>query len=373
MLYDNIERSKDLSFSGGKIAILRVVKLTHNLEINNQTIVFIHPPKTAGTNIANLIKAISLHSGIIEVRAAVPRAEGVSPNLFMEGSLGGIQAIINDPEKFDCIRRDIKFISGHMPIPKTINEISYFKTKNITYISTMRDPIERELSAANFDFQRKYLEAQDLNSYLLNKTIDNLQTRLFAGEEHMIGKCTDDTLALAQKNIQERFIFVAPSEDVEIVMAILANHFRINDIAYAKAQITGIKIASRENQNLCNQLKEKHHYDLKLYEWVKIQWNTWKTNYIESISENLDDSKDYLVLDQYFPQTKIPQVMKLSEIYQISSNVEMIALLQKHGGVDKSPASVTITDVSNAVANDHQIDQASIGTIGNTTDTHQDL
>jgi hypothetical protein len=43
-------RSKDLSFASNKIAILPQLSLKEKLWQDEDTIIFIHPPKTAGTN-----------------------------------------------------------------------------------------------------------------------------------------------------------------------------------------------------------------------------------------------------------------------------------------------------------------------------------
>ncbi|KKB96340.1 hypothetical protein SZ25_00578 [Candidatus Arcanobacter lacustris] len=324
-----LDRANDLSFASNELKILPIITLKDNVLDPNKPLLFIHPPKTAGTNVANLAKAITIVQETVEVRAVVPKQGGMSPNLFTKGKIGGLKTIIENPNTFDCSTKDIKFISGHMPLPSLENEYNYFHTDGLNYIGIIRDPIERELSSANFDYQRKYVEKDDIEDYILNQAIDNLQTRLIAGEQYMEGECNEQTLEIAKQNILSRFKLVAPSEDVEIVMSLLGNYFKINNIAYARAQVTGIKVVSKENEVLCEALKEKHQYDYSLYQWVREWWKNWKNEHIESIREIKDDSHQYLVLDPYFSQTKKPEFMYLDQIQGFDNNIGLVALQQK--------------------------------------------
>ena len=324
-----IERAADLSFASNKLKILPTVLLKKEFLDPGKPILFIHPPKTAGTNIANLAKAITIEQGTIELRAVVPKQEGKSPNLFIEGKIGGLETVKADPKCFDCSTKDVKFISGHMPLPSLENEYTYFCIEGLNCIGIIRDPVERELSSANFDYQRKYVEDSEIQDYILNKPIDNLQTRLLAGERYMVGECNEETFEAAKQNILSRFKFVAPSEDVEIVMSLLSTHFGMKHVAYARAQVTGIKVVDKTNTELCKALRAKHHYDSFLYQWVREQWKVWKEEYIESIEEVEAYDKQYLVLSPFFSQTKKPELMYLSQIEQFDSQEELIPLQQK--------------------------------------------
>ena len=324
-----IERSNDLSFASGTLKILPSLILRENMWIDENPIVFIHPPKTAGTNVANLAKAITISQNTLELRAVVPKREGVSPNLFDSSSVGGLKTIINNPKNFDCTNKDVKFISGHMPLPSVENEKNYFNLEKLNYVAIIRDPIDRELSSANFDYQRKYVEAQDIQNYIINKPIDNLQTRLLAGENYMSGECNEDTFNEAVKNIRERFIFVAPSEDVEIVMSLISSKFGVDHLAYSRAQITGIKIVDRNDAELCNYLNDKHKFDVRIFNLVKENWNNWKQKYIEDISYNTQSEQKYLVLTPYFSQNKVPEFMNLDQVISFGDNTELVTLQQK--------------------------------------------
>lgn len=322
----NITRHKDLSFSSSKLKILPIVRLNHKILTKNKTIVFIHQSKTAGTNIDYLMKALAEISAFIQERATVPAKEGISPNLFVEGSIGGLSTIYSDPERFDCKNRDIKFISGHIPLPTIQNESAYLKAE-VNYITLVRDPIDRELSLANFAYQRNYIKQEDAVFFILNKTIDNIQTRFLAGEEYMVGECNETTFEAAKQNILNRITLTATTEDVEIVMSILSHHFGFQNIAYSKGQISGMKILTRDNTTLCEELAHKNQFDIRLYDFVKTYWQDWKIQNIEAISDNKNSSVEYLVLVPSFYQTKIVEYMNLNEIEHYGENrseLEMI-------------------------------------------------
>ncbi len=325
----NITRQKDLSFSSPKLQILPKVYLKHEIFAKQTPIVFLHQSKTAGTNVDYLIKALAQDLGFIEERARVPAQEGVSPNLFVEGSIGGLNSIYSDPERFDCKNRDIKFISGHMPLPNLQHESAYFKAQ-VNYITLVRDPIDRELSLANYLYQRNYINQEDAVSFLLEQTIDNIQTRFLAGEEYMVGVCNETTLVAAKQNILNRITLTALTEEVEIVMSILADHFDYQNIAYSKGQISGMKILTRDNATLCEELAHKNQFDIRLYDFVKAYWQDWKTQNIEVISDNKNTSAEYLVLGPSFYQTRIAEYMSLNQIEHYGENISELVILNQN-------------------------------------------
>lgn len=325
----NITRQKDLSFSSSKLQILPKVKLKHEIFAKQTPIVFIHQSKTAGTNVDYLIKALAQDSGFLEERARVPAKEGVSPNLFVEGSIGGLSSIYSDPGRFDCKNRDIKFISGHMPLPTTQHESAYFKTE-VNYITLVRDPIDRELSLANYLYQRNYINQEDAISFLLEQTIDNIQTRFLAGEEYMIEVCNETTFTAAKQNILNRITLTAPTEEVEIVMSILADHFGFQNIAYSKGQISGMKILTRDNATLCEELAHKNQFDIRLYDFVRTYWQDWKNQNIEVILANKNTSAEYLVLGPSFYQTRIAEYMSLNQIEHYGENISELVMINQN-------------------------------------------
>ena len=326
-------RAKNLSFARTKLEILPKIILKQKLWQDNETTIFLHTPKTGGTNLVNLVDAISsMDSDMVVRKVSSPFIEGRSPTLFTEGHLGGLNTITSNISDFNGKEVHLDFISVHMPVPELEVESKVFGDHEIFYISLIRDPIERELSSTNFDFQRGYIEKPDAVSHLLEKAIDNPQTRLLAGVSSMSGECTEITLERAKENIKNRFKFVAPTEDVETVMSIVANHFGIYNVAYARAQITGMKAITTQDPELYAKLALKHKYDLELYDWIKKEWALWKKQNIEIISNKTHSKDAYLTLMPNFYEALNPVIMTLEQIekYNQDNSLEIIPHKEIH-------------------------------------------
>ena len=166
-----------------------------------------------------------------------------------------------------------------------------------------------------FIYQRNFIEKSEIEEFVLLKEIDNLQTRSLAGEEYMSGECDEKTYQKAIENIQNKFAVVVPTEEVDYLLALLANHFDVNDIAYSRAQITGAKVITKDDKELCQKILEKNYYDQKLYEFVKNYWNNWKQNNIESFSDNISPENNYMVItSSFYEGNKKVEYMNLQQI-----------------------------------------------------------
>lgn len=306
----NNERHRHLLFSSNKLEILPVVQIKNEVFVEKRPIVFIQSAKTGSTNIIYLMKAIAQEQNFLQLGYSAPGLMG-SHTTFVEGFLGGLNIIKASPNNCDCSKKNIKFIYSHMPLP----EVNYFNS-NVEYISLVREPLDRALSLVNFLYQRKYLEASEMENYILNIEIDNLQTRFLAGEQYMRGKCTEATFEQAKQNIQNKFSLVAPTEEVRVVMAVLAEHFGVINVASGNSQVTKVKLLNKENTELCDKIKQKDYFDSKLYDFVKENWNLWKEQHIDSVTENRNASSKYMVISSEFYQTRKISYMTLSEIDQ---------------------------------------------------------
>jgi hypothetical protein len=322
------ERHAALSCSRKHIELLPELVLTENIAPQGQ-IIFLHIPKTAGTNLDAIASAMSQKTGKFHYqRLAVPRVPGRSPILITATWLGGLQQLVNKPNLLENIE-DNFFLSGHFPYGLHRHFSSPSK-----YVALFRHPLERELSSANFDYQRKYIEAEQLEFYLMDEMIDNPQVRLIAGTEYMTGVCSAETLAKAKENIERDFLLVAPHEDVNSFIQILASIQGWGIIAYAPLQITREKAVEELNPALTEALMKKHAWDLEFYQWVKERWYQWKEQIIHS-SKVISPDEHILTLMPDFPLTHQAVYLTPSEIdaYNQRQNGELLEISQQHRGL----------------------------------------
>ncbi len=255
---------KDLSYSRSTIHFLPEIVIESPTHC--ERLVFLHIPKTAGTNLDNIFKVFSCIRGDFDYqRLPVPRIQGRSPILITSDWMGGLKQLEDKPHLLSQIPNKI-LLTGHFPYEEIL--------ESCKYITLIRSPLERELSSANFDLQRGYIEEEQIESYLLERMLDNPQTRMIAGKQFMQGPCSEQTFIAAKANIEKNFFLAAPSEDVDLFIQIIAANQGWGPVAYAPMQITKEKISL--NSDLTAALKEKHKWDTELYAWVKDRWESWK-------------------------------------------------------------------------------------------------
>lgn len=284
-----------------------------------------HTSKTGGTNIIYIIKLVFLEKSLEYMESYSSCGLYPSCSFVPEGCLGGVQNIRNNLEYYDLrTKENVQFIVGHMPLPTE----DYFK-KSVSCISIVRDPLDRLLSLGNYLYQRNFIEKEEIENFILSREVDNLQTRALAGEEHMKGECTEAVFQKAVENIQRTFAVVAPTEEVDILFALLANHYGVDDFAYARAQITGAKVISKDNKELCQKILERNSYDKKLHEFVIEYWKLWKEKNIEAISENKSSDNKYMVLSSSFYKEGQVEYMSFDEIngVEAAQGDELIGLV----------------------------------------------
>ncbi|WP_419832946.1 hypothetical protein [Endozoicomonas atrinae] len=164
----------NVSYVSSTITMFKSVDVSDEIrKSGRENIVFIHSPKTAGTNFDYLMKSVSSDSGMVHChRFSVPRQPNVSPNLFKTGSLGGYPS----NETLQTVRAKATqplFLSGHMPTG--LIEECDLKGR---YISVVREPVARALSSINFDYQRGYVSKKDKDITTVRLSINQLQAPL---------------------------------------------------------------------------------------------------------------------------------------------------------------------------------------------------
>lgn len=301
-----IERHGSLSYSRQEIHLLPEVVVEETAPVKR--IIFLHIPQTAGTNVDNIACAVSEFGKQFHYqRLPVPRVPNRSPNLVTPDWIGGLKQLQDQPHLLDAIPESF-LITGLFPYGLH----TYFNVP-CRYVTLVRNPLERELSHANFAYQRGYLSPEEFESYLMERMIDNPQVRLIAGREYMEGCCTEKTLAKAMENIERDFLLVAPSEDVDAFLQILAGVQGWGPLAYAPMQITHKKVVEELNPSLTDHLLQKHQWDLKLYEWVKARWGAYKEKIVLGTKELFPEDRVLTLMPDHL-EARQPRFLSVSEI-----------------------------------------------------------
>ncbi|MGE4313428.1 MAG: hypothetical protein AB7E85_04060 [Pseudobdellovibrionaceae bacterium] len=306
-----MNRHKDLSFSGRRLQIFEPFELTEQAQ--EEQIVFVHPPKTGGTNLSFLATAWSkTQSGFPVHRFAVPRIEGQSPNLITYGWEGGLAAARESLRCDPLMADDFRLVSGHFPYG--LHEMTGLPTR---YVGLIRNPVEREISALNFDYQRGFVDEERALIYLNETMINNPQTRIFAGGtdafacDSNIDMC--DIYDRARKNIRDNFTFVAPTSAAFEAAQALAGLCDMPAFAMPRTQVTGVKLITDISPALRDSLTSRHLFDDYLFADGVHFWEEWKSKNVKGTKPPQDGEKILTLLPD-FARTKTPVFMSREEI-----------------------------------------------------------
>lgn len=324
-------------------------KLTDSSDVKPpKVLAFVHTPKTGGTNIDRLFYCLSdddSNHQIYYKRFSVKRRKDRSPNLFSEGCTGGFpdSLQLSEERKLIKIDKERAVFSSHMPVG--IHHKQGFE--DTKYISIIRNPVERELCSINFDYQRGFLKIDSVEekdksvSDYSSTMIDNLQTRIIAGKEYMSGECTEETLKVAKENIDKKFLFVAPIEELNDAMSVLFCLYGKKDLTLAscKFQVTGDKIYDSVDiipDKLRLELEEKTKFDRELHKYAKEKWKEFlEQNFI---SVEIDNDTEFYAMS---PDTFITKKASIMSEEQISKHnkvqQDLLCVQQPHA----SKSSIT--------------------------------
>lgn len=219
---------------------------------SREAVIFLHVPKTAGTTLNRLI----------EWEYKLTEMYSVDPVLF-EWSAAHLR---NLPET--RLRRTRMF-KGHMLFG--LHEVL---PQPSTYITVLRDPIERVLSA--FFFMRSYKlhplywkfrrEKWTLEEFVERSTRDNVQCKIIAGADYH-SPCTQEILEKAINHLDQHFSVVGLSERFEESLALMKLRFGWQLKSYSSFNVT----RSRPKQgdlpaSTLELIRERNRFDVALYE-----------------------------------------------------------------------------------------------------------
>jgi hypothetical protein len=227
--------------------------------MHDETAIFVHIPKTAGTTIHHIIdRQYPQH-----VRHWIKR-HNIGVEEFKSQS--------------PAYRAQLRMVRGH--IPYGLHE---YIPGPATYFTILRQPIERLVSYYYFvrrepeHYLHDYANTQGvtLQRYVESRAslqTDNFQTRLISGiwTEVGYGECDQETLALAKHNLAEHFAVVGLTDQFDETLLLLKHAFSWRNVFYRRQNVTqGRPRREMLSAETLAVLREHNQLDLDLYAYAK--------------------------------------------------------------------------------------------------------
>jgi hypothetical protein len=218
-----------------------------------ESVIFLHLPKTAGTTVNRLI----------EWEYPLSQMYSIDPVLF-EWSAAHLRKL--SPQRLQKTR----MFKGHMLFG--LHEVLSQPT---TYITVLRDPVDRVISA--FYFMRGYKfhplywkmrrENWTLEDFVRRSQRDNVQSKIVAGSDYS-APCTREIVEQAKDNLRHHFAVVGLSERLEESLALMKIRFGWNLSSYSSFNVTRSRPQKRDlPRPTLNLIHEKNSFDIELYEY----------------------------------------------------------------------------------------------------------
>jgi hypothetical protein len=244
---------------------------------SDKAVIFLHLPKCAGTTL----------NRIIEWEYNPMRVFSIDPIFF----LWSYKKLNRWPAKRLA---QMQVFKGHMPfgIHKRLPQPS-------TYITFLRDPVERVISA--YYFARNYalhpnhrwMSKITLEEYVRTSPNHNVQCKYISGRpfvgNHHAGPCDEETLAMAKENLSRHFSLVGLTERFDEGLAILKILFDWEIAKYAKFNITKHRMKKATlPPSTVELIAERNQYDVALYEYAVPIFEQTRAKYGDEVQRQID-------------------------------------------------------------------------------------
>ncbi len=223
----------------------------HGIE---EAVIFLHLPKTAGTTVNRLI----------EWEYPLKEIYSVDPVLY-EWSAAHLRRL--SPERL----RKIRMFKGHMTFG--LHEVL---PQPATYITVLRDPVDRYISA--FYFMSSYKlhplywklrrEKWTLEDFVRRSPRSDVQCKILAGAGYR-EPCTAEICETAKGNLIRYFSVVGLSERFEESLALMKLRFGWKLQRYSSFNVTRTRPKKADiPQSTLDLIAEKNSFDMSLHEFA---------------------------------------------------------------------------------------------------------
>jgi Galactose-3-O-sulfotransferase len=221
---------------------------------DSEAVIFLHVPKAAGSTLNRLI----------ECEYPLFRMYSIDP-VFFRWSWAHLQRLSRRR-----LQR-IRVFKGHM-----LFGLHAILPQPATYITVLRDPVDRVLSA--FYFMRSYklhplywkfrLENWGLEDFLKRLPRGNIQCKILAGADYD-KPCTAEICETAKENLARHFSVVGLSEHFEESLALMKLRFGWKLSHYSIFNITRARPAKSDlSRSTVDLITEKNSFDVSLYDFA---------------------------------------------------------------------------------------------------------
>jgi len=247
---------------------------------SGRSIVFLHIPKAAGTTLHRIIER------------QYPPATLLTFGADAQGSVRKFKEL---PE---ARRAEIQVLKGHMAFG-----LHEFFPQHATYITILRDPIERTISyyyhilrnPTHYLYQRvvpQELSIEEVVCGEMTPDLDNGQTRLLSGVWNDVpcGRCTSDMLEQAKRNLRDHFAIVGLAERFDETLLLLRRVFqwRWRGLFYVRANVTPNRPRrDRFPHSTLESLRKYNELDIELYEYAQGLFEEQAGRYRRSLAMEL--------------------------------------------------------------------------------------
>ena len=225
---------------------------------NAEAVIFLHVPKTAGTTLNRLIE---WEYDLFEMYSVDP--------VFFRWSTRHLRTLSKGR------LNKIRVVKGHMLFG--LHEIL---PRPAIYITVLRDPVERVLSA--FYFIRSYKwhplywkfkrENWTLEDFVTRLPRDNVQCKMVAGAAYEAvyeEPCTAEMFEQAKRNLDKHFTVVGLTERFEETLALMKLRFGWKLESYSSFNVTRSHPKRRDlPQATLDLISEKNTFDVMFYDYA---------------------------------------------------------------------------------------------------------
>jgi hypothetical protein len=227
--------------------------------IKEPLILYLHIPKAGGITMGDFIYS--------QLKQDEGNDEGLIKNgiFFMPDGFFRENEIDVSIEYRETLKRnDLRAVIGHFAFG-----IHHHVYRPCYYITILRNPIERIVSLYHYLQLGEKMSLEEFANFPPYREIDNDQTRRIAGVNPPTGKCTQEHLELAKKNLIQHFSVVGTTERFDETLALLVNKFNWQKAvsSYPKNVNTAKPASSSLSQSTVNAIQNSNLHDIELYKF----------------------------------------------------------------------------------------------------------